>query len=371
MKRLLSAALAASLAFAAASVPGRDAARRQPGRRAVDGPALAERDRCSSASPATSTSRWSARQGPGPGAGAGHQVEADLARPSGASSCARACKFHDGTPFTADDVVFTLQARRRRRLRHEELHQRRSRKCARSTTTRSRSRPRRRSRSCPTCSRTSTMMSKKWCEDNKADDAGRPPQGHREHRHRSRPTAPARIRLRERQPSVRTVLVRNGNYWGKIDGNVDEVIFTPIGNDADARRGAAVGRDRRDGAGAAAGHRAHQAGRQRHGAAGPRAAHHLPRHGPEARRAAVSPASRARTRSRTSACARPSTRRSTSRRIKSTRDARRLHARPALMVGARHQRLPARHEQAPAVRRRGRQEAAGRGRLPERLRGRR
>ena len=39
-------------------------------------------------------------------------------------------------------------------------------------------------------------------------------------------------RLRERQPNVRTTFVRNGNYWGKIEGNVSEVIFTPIGNDA-------------------------------------------------------------------------------------------------------------------------------------------
>jgi peptide/nickel transport system substrate-binding protein len=31
---------------------------------------------------------------------------------------------------------------------------------------------------------------------------------------------------------VRTTFVRNGNYWGKIDGNAQEVIFTPIGNDA-------------------------------------------------------------------------------------------------------------------------------------------
>ena len=31
---------------------------------------------------------------------------------------------------------------------------------------------------------------------------------------------------------MRTVFVRNFNYWGKIEGNVDEVIFTPIGNDA-------------------------------------------------------------------------------------------------------------------------------------------
>jgi peptide/nickel transport system substrate-binding protein len=31
---------------------------------------------------------------------------------------------------------------------------------------------------------------------------------------------------------VRTTFVRNGSYWGKIDGNVAEVIYTPIGNDA-------------------------------------------------------------------------------------------------------------------------------------------
>ena len=39
-------------------------------------------------------------------------------------------------------------------------------------------------------------------------------------------------RLRERQPGVRTVLVRNGNYWGKIEGNVTDVVFQPIGNDS-------------------------------------------------------------------------------------------------------------------------------------------
>ena len=42
-------------------------------------------------------------------------------RRSGASSCARACKFHDGTPFTADDVVFSFDRAQRRRLRHEDL----------------------------------------------------------------------------------------------------------------------------------------------------------------------------------------------------------------------------------------------------------
>ena len=40
------------------------------------------------------------------------------------------------------------------------------------------------------------------------------------------------FRLRERQPNVRTVFVRNPAYWGKIEGNVQEVIFTPIANPA-------------------------------------------------------------------------------------------------------------------------------------------
>jgi peptide/nickel transport system substrate-binding protein len=39
------------------------------------------------------------------------------------------------------------------------------------------------------------------------------------------------FRLRSRDPSVRTVLVRNLNYWDKtIETNIDEAIFTPIGN---------------------------------------------------------------------------------------------------------------------------------------------
>ena len=38
--------------------------------------------------------------------------------------------------------------------------------------------------------------------------------------------------LKERQPGVRTVLERNPNWWGEMEGNVTEGIFTPIGQDA-------------------------------------------------------------------------------------------------------------------------------------------
>ena len=74
-------------------------------------------------------------------------------------------------------------------------------------------------------------MSKKWCEENKAE---RPVDRRKgiENTASFKANGTGPFRLRERQPSVRTVLVRNFNYWGKVDSNIDEIVFTPIGNDA-------------------------------------------------------------------------------------------------------------------------------------------
>lgn len=75
------------------------------------------------------------------------------------------------------------------------------------------------------------MMSKKWCETNQAVKPVDRRKGiENAASFRANGTGP--YRLRERQPGVRTSFSRSGNYWGKVDGNVDEVIFTPIGNDA-------------------------------------------------------------------------------------------------------------------------------------------
>jgi ABC-type transport system substrate-binding protein len=38
--------------------------------------------------------------------------------------------------------------------------------------------------------------------------------------------------LVSRQPDTRTVFRRNPNYWGRIEGNVQEVVYTPIKSDA-------------------------------------------------------------------------------------------------------------------------------------------
>ena len=75
------------------------------------------------------------------------------------------------------------------------------------------------------------MMSKKWCETNQATKPVDRRKGiENAASFRANGTGP--YRLRERQPGVRSTYSRSGTYWGKIDGNVDEVIFTPIGNDA-------------------------------------------------------------------------------------------------------------------------------------------
>ncbi len=75
------------------------------------------------------------------------------------------------------------------------------------------------------------MMSKKWCEQNKAE---RPVDKRKgiENTASFKANGTGPFRLKERDPGTRTVLVRNFGYWDKVDTNVDEVVFTPIGSDA-------------------------------------------------------------------------------------------------------------------------------------------
>ncbi len=73
------------------------------------------------------------------------------------------------------------------------------------------------------------IFSKKWCIDNKAEKPVDKRKGiENTASFKANGTGP--YRLKSREPGTRTVLVRNLNWWGKNDGNVDEAIFTPIGN---------------------------------------------------------------------------------------------------------------------------------------------
>ena len=75
------------------------------------------------------------------------------------------------------------------------------------------------------------VMSKAWCEKlkvtrpldfkNKEESAAA---------FAANGTGPYMLVLR--QPGIKTTLKRNPSWWGSFDGNVDDVVFTPIANDA-------------------------------------------------------------------------------------------------------------------------------------------
>lgn len=139
-------------------------------------------------------------------------------------------KFHDGTPFTADDVIFSYERSKGdgsdvktyvgqiKQINKIDDH-------AIDIVT---------NNPFPILPDLFTnwyIMSKKWCETNQATKPVDRRKGiENAASFRANGTGP--YRLRERQPDVRSTFSRNGSYWGKIDGNVDEVIFTKIGNDS-------------------------------------------------------------------------------------------------------------------------------------------
>jgi len=139
-------------------------------------------------------------------------------------------KFHDGTPFTADDVVFSFKraAGDGSDMKGYTSSLKDIRKVDDFTVEMETTAP---FPILPDVISLVYIMSKKWCEDNKAERPVDRRKGiENTASFRSNGTGPYRVK--ERQPTTRTTFVRNGAYWGKVEGNVDEVIFTPIGNDA-------------------------------------------------------------------------------------------------------------------------------------------
>jgi peptide/nickel transport system substrate-binding protein len=139
-------------------------------------------------------------------------------------------QFHDGTPFTADDVIFSYE---RAKSDGSDM---------KSYVGQIKEIKKLNDHSIdivtngpfpilPELFYRWFIMSKKWCE---ANQATRPVDRRKgiENAASFRANGTGPYRVRERQPNVRTTFTRNGNYWGKINGNVDEVIFNVIGNDA-------------------------------------------------------------------------------------------------------------------------------------------
>ena len=139
-------------------------------------------------------------------------------------------KFHDGTPFTADDVLFSFAraAGDGSDMRSYTNDVKEVRKVGDHVVEIETKAP------FPILLDVISLlyiMSKKWSEENQAT---RPVDRRKgvENAASFRANGTGPFRLRERQPNVKTSFVRNGNYWGKIEGNVINVEYTPIGNDA-------------------------------------------------------------------------------------------------------------------------------------------
>lgn len=139
-------------------------------------------------------------------------------------------QFHDGTPFTADDVLFSFAraAGDGSDLKSNTTDIKEVRKVNDHVVEIETKGP---FPILPDVITTLMVMSKKWCEENKATVPVDRRKGiENTASFKANGTGPYRVR--ERQPNVRTVFVRNGTYWGKIEGNAQEVIFTPIANPA-------------------------------------------------------------------------------------------------------------------------------------------
>lgn len=138
--------------------------------------------------------------------------------------------FHDGTPFTADDVIFSYD---RARADGSDVktyvgHIKEIRKIDDYAVDFVTDSP------YPILPNNFTrwyILSKKWCIENHAEKPVDKRKGiENTASFKANGTGP--FRLKSRNPGVQTVLVRNQNYWEKVDTNVDEVDFSPIGNGA-------------------------------------------------------------------------------------------------------------------------------------------
>jgi peptide/nickel transport system substrate-binding protein len=135
-------------------------------------------------------------------------------------------KFHDGTPFTADDVVFSFERALTSQIAATLATAKEIRKIDDFTVDIVTKGPD------PIFPQEVTnwyIMSKAWAEKNHAEKMAEPTKNEDNFAIRNaNGTGP--FILKEREHEVKTVLVNNPNWWAKPEHNLTEVVFTRIAN---------------------------------------------------------------------------------------------------------------------------------------------
>ena len=142
----------------------------------------------------------------------------------------RNVRFHDGAPFTADDVVFSLERARGdgSDVKPQLASVKAVRKVSEFTVELDTSAP---NPILPELLTNILIMNKAWCETNQATKPVDRRKGiENAASFKANGTGP--FRVRERQPSTRTVLARNAQWWNKHESNIDEVVFMPVENNS-------------------------------------------------------------------------------------------------------------------------------------------
>ena len=135
-------------------------------------------------------------------------------------------KFHDGSTFTADDAVYSLNRAMAKTSNFTPFVQGISKvtKVDANTIDVFLAAPN------PVLLRQMTelrMMSKAWAEKNKSVDPKDMKAADENFAHRNAMGTGPYV-LASWQPDQRMVFKRNPNWWGKMDGNVTEIVYTPI-----------------------------------------------------------------------------------------------------------------------------------------------
>ncbi len=139
-------------------------------------------------------------------------------------------KFSDGSPFTADDVVFSIMRSMTKTSNYNVYAQGIDRvvKVNDNTVDFIMKGPN------PVLLNQLTelrIMSKAWAEKNRSVDPKDIRTKDETFSHRNA-MGTGQYMVKEWQPDQRLVLVKNPNYWGKNDSNVTEIIYTPIKSEA-------------------------------------------------------------------------------------------------------------------------------------------